>query len=83
ASSSGKEVLFMERAGAGKTSMWSIIFANYLRTTRSPFQASNFVEHSHLRFLGNVTLPLWDYGAPDVFMENYFESQKDHITRNA
>ncbi|EEQ98507.1 conserved hypothetical protein, partial [Perkinsus marinus ATCC 50983] len=40
------------------------------------------VEHSHLRFLGNVTLTLWDYGGQDVFMENYFESQKDHISRN-
>ncbi|KAF4724063.1 hypothetical protein FOZ63_018236, partial [Perkinsus olseni] len=28
------------------------------------------------------TLSLWDCGGQDVFMENYFESQKDHIFRN-
>ncbi|KAF4665805.1 hypothetical protein FOZ61_010486 [Perkinsus olseni] len=86
ASSGGKEetakVLLMGRAGAGKTSMRSIIFANYLARETTRLHPTNQVEHSHLRFLGNMTLSLWDCGGQDVFMENYFESQKDHIFRN-
>lgn len=40
------------------------------------------VEHSHVRFLGNLVLNLWDCGGQKAFMENYFESQRDHIFRN-
>lgn len=40
------------------------------------------VEHSHVRFLGNLVLNLWDCGGQDAFYENYFESQRDHIFRS-
>merc|ERR1719253_527549 len=40
------------------------------------------VEHSNLRFLGKLSLSLWDCGGQDMFMENYFESQRNHIFRN-
>lgn len=40
------------------------------------------VEHSHVRFLGNLMLNLWDCGGQDSFMENYFSSQRNHIFRN-
>jgi len=40
------------------------------------------VENSNLHFLGNLQLNLWDCGGQDVFMENYFESQRDHIFRS-
>jgi len=40
------------------------------------------IENSHVRFLGNLVLNLWDCGGQDSFMENYFESQKDQIFRN-
>ncbi len=40
------------------------------------------VEHSHVRFLGNLVLNLWDCGGQEAFMENYFASQRDHIFRN-
>ena len=40
------------------------------------------VEHSHVRFLGNLVLNLWDCGGQDAFYENYFESQRDHIFSN-
>jgi hypothetical protein len=105
-------------AGSGKTSMRSIIFANYLgtvfntldcgahrdavqlatpcvwaRRVSASFAACAFrlilaglaavgVENSHVRFLGNLVLNLWDCGGQDAFMENYFESQKDQIFRN-
>lgn len=77
------KVLLMGRAGAGKTSMRSIIFANYLAKETSRLHPTNQVEHSSFRFMGNLMLSLWDCGGQDAFMENYFESQKDHIFRNA
>lgn len=40
------------------------------------------VEHSHVRFLGNLVLNLWDCGGQESFMEQYFASQKDNIFRN-
>ncbi|XP_036030115.1 ras-related GTP-binding protein B isoform X1 [Onychomys torridus] len=105
-----KKVLLMGKSGSGKTSMRSIIFANYIaRDTRrlgatildrihslqinsslstyslvdSGGNTKTFdVEHSHVRFLGNLVLNLWDCGGQDNFMENYFTSQRDNIFRN-
>ncbi|XP_040322814.1 ras-related GTP-binding protein B-like [Herpailurus yagouaroundi] len=105
-----KKVLLMGKSGSGKTSMRSIIFANYIaRDTRrlgatildrlhslqinsslstyslvdSVGNTKTFdVEHSHVRFLGNLVLNLWDCGGQDTFMENYFTSQRDNIFRN-
>ncbi|XP_077843875.1 ras-related GTP-binding protein B isoform X6 [Macaca mulatta] len=107
---SNLEVLLMGKSGSGKTSMRSIIFANYIaRDTRrlgatildrihslqinsslstyslvdSVGNTKTFdVEHSHVRFLGNLVLNLWDCGGQDTFMENYFTSQRDNIFRN-
>ena len=74
------KVLLMGKSGSGKTSMRSIIFANYiardtrrLGATSMPYMRSNRqvvtvicfvvdVEHSHVRFLGNLVLNLWDCG---------------------
>ncbi|CAK9071745.1 unnamed protein product, partial [Durusdinium trenchii] len=88
-------VLLMGRAGAGKTSMKSIIFANYHSrqvetgcdgdliacpiADTKMLQPTNHVEHNSLRFLGNLRLNLWDCGGQDQFMENYFESQRENI----
>merc|ERR1711991_969614 len=74
-----KKVLLMGRSGSGKTSMRSIIFANYVAQDTRRLAATIDVEHSHLRFLGNLVLNLWDCGGQEAFMESYFESQKDHI----
>ena len=72
----------MGKSGSGKTSMRSIIFANYIaRDTRRLGATSEWegqeegkllrcislflivdVEHSHVRFLGNLVLNLWDCG---------------------
>ena len=35
------------------------------------------VEHTHVRFLGNLVLNLWDCGGQEAFMENYFASQRE------
>ena len=81
-----------------KTSMRSIIFANYMArdTMRiAPtlgivfFVVLSFflispvdVEHTHVRFMGNLVLNLWDCGGQYRFYESYFDSQRDTIFRN-
>jgi len=77
-----KKVLLMGKSGSGKTSMRSIIFANYIARDTMRLGATIDVEHSHVRFLGNLVLNLWDCGGQEAFMENYFSSQRDHIFRN-
>jgi len=77
-----KKVLLMGKSGSGKTSMRSIIFANYIARDTTRLAATIDVEHSHVRFLGNLALNLWDCGGQEAFMKDYFSSQRDHIFRN-
>ena len=51
----------MRGTGSGKTSMRSIIFANYIARDTMRLGATIDVEHSHVRFLGNLVLNLWDW----------------------
>lgn len=76
------QVLLMGKSGSGKTSMRSIIFANYIARDTRRLGATIDVEHSHVRFLGNLVLNLWDCGGQEAFMENYFTSQRDNVFRN-
>jgi Ras-related GTP-binding protein A/B len=73
------KVLLMGRMGAGKTSMRSIIFANYLARDAYRITYTVDVNMSRVRFLGNLVLSLWDCGGQDKFMEQYFQSQRDQI----
>ncbi|ELW63909.1 Ras-related GTP-binding protein B [Tupaia chinensis] len=75
-------VLLMGKSGSGKTSMRAIIFANYIARDTRHCAATTDVEHSHVQFLGNLILNLWDCGGQDTFMENYFTSQWDNIFQN-
>ena len=50
------------KSGSGKTSMRSIIFANYIARDTMRLGATIDVEHSHVKFLGNLVLNLWDCG---------------------
>lgn len=77
-----KKVLLMGKSGSGKTSMRSIIFANYIARDTRRLGATIDVEHSHVRFLGNLVLNLWDCGGQEVFMDNYFTSQRENVFRN-
>ena len=63
-----KKVLLMGKSGSGKTSMRSIIFANYIARDTRRLAATIDVEHSHVRLLGNLTLNLWDCGGQEVFI---------------
>ncbi|KAJ8656502.1 hypothetical protein O0I10_007825 [Lichtheimia ornata] len=72
----------MGKSGSGKTSMRSIIFSNYIARDTRRLGATIDVEHSNVKFLGNLVLNLWDCGGQEAFMENYFASQKDRIFKN-
>lgn len=77
-----KKVLLMGKSGSGKTSMRSIIFANYIARDTKRLGATIDVEHSHVRLLGTLVLNLWDCGGQESFMENYYRSQRENIFRN-
>jgi Ras-related GTP-binding protein A/B len=77
-----KKVLLMGRSGSGKSSMRSIVFSNYVAKDTRRLGATIDVEHSHVRFLGNLVLNLWDCGGQEAFMENYLQSQRDHIFKH-
>mmetsp|Transcript_32874 Transcript_32874/g.104882 ORF Transcript_32874/g.104882 Transcript_32874/m.104882 type:complete len:306 (-) Transcript_32874:186-1103(-) len=81
-SSDSKKVLLMGRSGSGKTSMRSIIFADYLARDTMRLSPTIDVEYSHVRFLGNLHLHLWDCGGQDDFYRNYLETMRDHIFRS-
>lgn len=72
----------MGKGNSGKTSMRSIIFANYLARDTMKLHATIDVEHSQVRFLGNLVLNLWDCGGQEMFLDHYFEAQRDHIFRD-
>ncbi|CAB3404192.1 unnamed protein product [Caenorhabditis bovis] len=80
--SAKRKVLLMGKSGSGKTSMRSIIFANYIARDCSRLGPTIEVEHAHVRFLGNLVLHLWDCGGQESFMENFLVSQKDQIFKN-
>ncbi|KAI8377867.1 Gtr1/RagA G protein conserved region-domain-containing protein [Radiomyces spectabilis] len=77
-----KKVLLMGKSGSGKTSMRSIIFSNYIARDTRRLGATIDVEHSNVKFLGNLVLNLWDCGGQEAFMENYFASERDRIFKN-
>jgi len=72
----------MGRAASGKTSMRSIIFANYIARDTQQLSATADVESSSVRFLGNLSLNLMDCGGQDSYVDTYFSVQKTHIFNN-
>lgn len=52
----------MGKSGSGKSSMRSIIFSNYVAKDVRRLGATIDVEHSTIKFLGNLVLNLWDCG---------------------
>jgi Ras-related GTP-binding protein A/B len=57
-----RKVLLMGKSGAGKSSMRSIIFSNYVAKDVRRLGATIDVEHSNIKFMGNLMLNLWDCG---------------------
>ena len=77
-----KKVLLMGKALSGKTSMRSIIFANYLPRDTTNLSPTLDVENHQVRFLGDLVLNLWDCGGQDAFFESYFERDRETIFRS-
>lgn len=75
-------MLLMGKAKSGKTSMRSIIFANYVARDTMRLSPTLDVEHHHVQFLGDLTLNLWDCGGQDAFYESYFERDRETVFRN-
>ena len=67
---------------SGKTSMRSLIFANYLPHDTSRLALTMEIERSHVKFLGNLVLNLWDCGGQYDFIDKYLTNQKDVIFSN-
>eukprot|EP00184_Porphyridium_aerugineum_P008620 CAMPEP_0184693174 /NCGR_PEP_ID=MMETSP0313-20130426/1457_1 /TAXON_ID=2792 /ORGANISM="Porphyridium aerugineum, Strain SAG 1380-2" /LENGTH=173 /DNA_ID=CAMNT_0027151171 /DNA_START=31 /DNA_END=549 /DNA_ORIENTATION=- len=76
---SKRKLLLMGKSGAGKTSMRSIVFANYVPRDTERLGATIDVERSQIRFLGDLVLSLWDCGGQDSFMENFLGAQKENV----
>ncbi|KAJ3277007.1 Interleukin-4 receptor subunit alpha [Terramyces sp. JEL0728] len=72
----------MGKSGSGKTSMRSIIFANYIAKDTRRLGATIDVEYSNVRLLGKLALNLWDCGGQDGFMDSYLTSQREQVFRN-
>lgn len=61
--------------------MHSVIFANFpAKDTQKIGYTVERQEHK-FKFMGTLTLNLWDCGGQDTFMEQYFLVQKETIFR--
>lgn len=67
-----KKVLLMGKSGSGKSSMRSIIFSNYVAKDTRRLGATIDVDLSHVKFLGNLTLNLWDCGGSVLNCLSFF-----------
>ena len=77
-----KKLLLMGSEGAGKTSMHSVIFANYPTKNTHKIGYTTDRKEYQIHFMGNLTFSLWDCGGQDTFMENYFMVQRETIFKN-
>ena len=69
----------MGKSGTGKTSMRSFIFSSYRPEDTKRLGSTIEVEHSHVRFPGNLVLNLWDCGGQTSYMENYMTAQRNQV----
>ncbi|KDN40171.1 hypothetical protein K437DRAFT_258755 [Tilletiaria anomala UBC 951] len=69
----------MGKSGCGKTSMRSLIFSSYKASDTRRLGSTLDVEHSHVRFLGNLVLNLWDCGGQQSYMDSYLDSQRQQV----
>ena len=75
-----KKVLLMGKSGSGKSSMRNIIFSNYVAKDVRRLGATIDVEHSRVKFLGNLSLNLWDCGGYVLCCSCKYLAQTDSST---
>lgn len=73
------KILLMGKAGVGKTSMRSIIFANCAPKDTFVLGYTHEVSENRLRFMGNLMFHLLDCGGQEEFIKQYFESKREQI----
>ena len=76
------KILLMGKAGVGKTSMRSIIFANCAPRDTFVLGWTHDVNESRLRFMGNMMLKLLDCGGQNEFIKQYLDSKREQIFAN-
>ncbi|KAI0980030.1 hypothetical protein GJ496_001402 [Pomphorhynchus laevis] len=76
-----KKVLLMGKGGSGKTSMRSIIFANYQARDTRRLRPTLGAEQSYVRFL-NMVLNLWDCGGQGAYLGKYFTASENNIFKD-
>jgi Ras-related GTP-binding protein A/B len=73
------KILLMGKAGAGKTSMKNIIFANSSPKETKYLGYTHGVSEFRIKFISGTTINLIDCGGQDEFMEEYFNDKKEEI----
>jgi len=77
-----RKVLLMGPGNSGKTSMRSIIFANFVAQETNNLTSTVSVERGRVRFLGNLVLNLWDCGGQQQYIKSYFTTEREAIFSN-
>lgn len=73
----------MGRSGAGKTSMRSIIFHNNIaRDTRDIEPTILWNNDTHVQFLGDLNINIWDCGGQDDAFCKYFTTHQNLIFKS-
>jgi Ras-related GTP-binding protein A/B len=76
------KILLMGKQKVGKTSMRSMIFSNTAPKDTCMLEWTNEVNESRIKFMGCMTLNLFDCGGQPDFMKNYFELKRPQIFTN-
>jgi Ras-related GTP-binding protein A/B len=59
--------------------MRALVFSAYRAADTDRLGQTLDVEHSHVRFLGNLVLNLWDCGGQKSYMDSYLDSQRHQV----
>ena len=74
-----RKLLLMGPAGVGKSSMRSVITGHAIAKDCARLGPTSSVEHSTVRFLGDMVLNLWDCGGQGKYVRDYFERQREQV----
>lgn len=72
-----RKVLLMGKSGAGKSSMRAVVFSNYVAKDVRRLGATIDVEHSNIKFMGNLMLNLWDCGGSVIRSKAGYETSQN------
>jgi Ras-related GTP-binding protein A/B len=73
------KVLLMGPNGGGKTSMRSMVFANYLARDTARLGPTTHLHNLRVVFLGNFVLNMWDCGGQVKYLDEYLSTRRQNI----